>query len=40
MLTMCEEMGFKRITVADDPGVAHVTLVLRAIAAEALAPVP
>jgi acetyltransferase len=30
MLKMCAEMGFKRVTELGDPGVAHVTLVLRA----------
>lgn len=30
MLKMCGEMGFKRVTELGDPGVAHVTLVLRA----------
>ncbi len=33
MLKMCEEMGFKRVTKLDDPGVVHVRLALRPDAA-------
>jgi acetyltransferase len=29
MLKMCKEMGFKRVTPRDDPGVVHFSLILR-----------